>query len=125
MKKSNIVLLISGAIAMVLGAGLYFMDARLSLGALAGYMTGLINFFLIASQVKKMLGREGSTAAKVTMGSFFYLLRLLGAAAVITAVVINAKYFSIAGFLAGFTLCIGVIIAVHSVYASKTGNIKG
>jgi hypothetical protein len=119
MEKNKLVLLISGAATAVLCIGGYFFNARVSLGCLAGYMTGLINFFLIASQVKKMLGTNGSTAAKVTMGSFFYMLRLLGAAAVIAAVVINARYFSIVGFLAGFTLCVAVIIGTHAKYGLK------
>ena len=124
MKKSSSVLLISGIIVLAICAGLYFVDARISLGGLAGYMTGLANFFLIASQVAKMLGTQGTVASKVTMGSFLYLLRLLGAAAIITAVVLNAKYFSIIGFLAGFTLCVAVIIAAHVKYGLKTDNIK-
>lgn len=119
MEKSNLALVISGIIALAACCGIYFINSRIALGCLAGYMTGLINFFLIASQVKKMLGREGSVASKVTIGSFFYLLRLLGAAALITVVVINARYFSIVGFLAGFTLCVAVMIAVHAKYGIK------
>ncbi len=120
MEKNKKAILISGIVAAVICAGLYAFNARLSLGILAGYLTGLINFFLIASQVKKMLGSEGAAAAKVTAGSFFYFLRLLGAAAVIAAVVINAKHFSIAGFLAGFTAYVAVMITVHAVSARKT-----
>jgi hypothetical protein len=119
MQKNDKALLISGAIAAGVCGGLHMMNPRLALGMLAGYMTGLLNFFLIASQVKKMLAGGGSTASKVTAGSFFYLLRLAGAAAIIAAVVINARYFSIAGFLAGFTLCLAVIIAVHAIPDKK------
>jgi hypothetical protein len=119
MQKSNLALVISGVIALAICSGIYFINPRIALGCFAGYMTGIINFFLIASQVKKMLGREGSVASKVTIGSFFYLLRLLGAAAVIMVVVINARYFSIIGFLAGFTVCVAVMIAVHAKYGLK------
>ena len=119
MGKNEKVLLISALAALVICGGLYMVNARLSLGLFAGYMTGIVNFFLIASQVKKVVGGPGSTASKVTAGAFFYFLRLLGAAAVIAVVVKNVKYFSLAGFLTGFTLCLAVMIAVHAAGGKK------
>jgi hypothetical protein len=115
MRKNKAVLLISGAAAAVICGAVYIADKRLSLGIFAGFFTGLVNYFLIASQVKKTLSGDGNTASKVASGIFFYFLRLLGAAAIIAAVVINVKYFSIAGFLAGFTVCVAVIITAHRI----------
>ena len=107
--------MISGAAVALMCGAAYFADKRLSLGIFAGYYTGLVNYFLIESQVKKTLSGTGNTASKVASGIFFYFLRLLGAAAIIAAVVINAKNFSIAGFLAGFTVCLAVIITAHKL----------
>jgi hypothetical protein len=115
MRKNKAVLLLSGAAAAIICGAVYMADKRLSLGVFAGYYAGLVNYFLIESQVKKTLSGAGNTASKVTAGIFFYFLRLLGAAAVIAAVVINAKYFSIAGFLAGFTACVAMIITAHKL----------
>ena len=115
MEKNKAAILISGAAALLICGALYFADKRLSLGMLAGYLTGIMNYLLIELQVKRILGAAGNTAVKVTAGGFFYLVRLLIAAAVIAAVIMNRKYFSIAGFLAGFTLCVAAVLAAHKM----------
>ncbi|MGD0566582.1 MAG: ATP synthase subunit I [Candidatus Goldiibacteriota bacterium] len=115
MEKSKAAILASGAAAFLICGGIYFADKRLSLGMFAGYLTGVLNYLLIESQVKKILGAAGNTAVKVTAGGFFYILRLLVAAAVIAAVLINRRYFSIAGFLAGFTLCVAAVFTAHKM----------
>jgi hypothetical protein len=120
MEKSRKFLLISGAAALLVCGAVFLADRRLSLGLLAGYFTGLVDFFLISFQVKRIIGAAGATPSKIVLGSFFYLLRLLGAAAIIAAVVINSKYFSIAGFLAGFTVCVAAIIAAHKLNPQTT-----
>jgi|GEM_PF-1519028 hypothetical protein len=119
MEKRDKVLLISGAVAALIAAAIYLIKARIAAGFAAGYATGLVNYFLIVSQVKKLIGPPGNTTGKVMTGLFLYFLRLLGAAAVIFFVAVNAKYFSIAGFLAGFTVCVTVIIVAHKIYGIK------
>ena len=119
MLKRNKYLLFSGLAAGILGGALFFADNRLGRGIIAGYMTGLLNYFLIAQSVKRVLGSPGATAGKVMALVFFYFARLILAGFIIAAVVMAAKYYSVAGFTAGFTLCVAAILTVHKITGLK------
>ena len=119
MQKRNKALLISGVAAIALGLAVFLADNRLGRGITAGYLTGLLNYFLITQSVKKILGSGGATAGKVTVAVFFYFARLIMAAFIIAAVVLAAKYYSIIGFTAGFTLCVAAILLAHKLDGLK------
>lgn len=119
MLKRNKHLLLSGLAAVILGGALFFADNRLGRGIIAGYLTGLLNYFLIAQSVKRVLASPGAAAGKVMAAVFFYFARLILAAFIIAAVVMSAKYYSVAGFTAGFTLCVAVILLVHKLDGLK------
>jgi hypothetical protein len=122
MQTRNKALLISLAAVVVICAVGYTVLPRLAAGFIAGYAAGILNYYLISSQVKKNVTPAGNVAAKVTSGIFFYFLRLFTAALIIAAVLKASKYYSIGGFLAGFTLCVAMIFAAHKIYENK--NVK-
>jgi len=106
-------LLISSAAALAICVALFAVDKKISLGLAAGYATGMVDYFLITSQVRKITSSPGKTAGKVMAGGFFYMLRFAGAAAIIAVVLKNGGSVSIGGFLAGFTVCVAVEMAAH------------
>lgn len=115
MQTRNKTLVLSGVIAIVLGVVVFFIDHKLGRGIIAGYLVGLLNYFLIAQSVKKILSSGGASSGKVMVAVFFYFARLILAAFIIAAVVMAANYYSIVGFIAGFTLCVVAILLAHKI----------
>jgi hypothetical protein len=118
--QSKKAMLVSAAIVLLICVPFYFFNGRLALGTAAGYFTGVLNFFLISVSVKRMFRSGGATGAKVGLAVFSYFSRLMLSALIIAAVVAARKTYSIAGFVAGFTLSVAVMLAVHRIY--KEGN---
>ena len=103
-----------------------FFDLRLGAGLLAGFLTGAVNLAAIAVTVKALL-RGGSDAASAPAGTavaavlvYFVKIALIGA--VIAALVIYRKFYSIKGFLIGFTLTLLLILAEGAITALKEKN---
>ncbi|MEI7542628.1 MAG: ATP synthase subunit I [bacterium] len=115
MQTRNKTLVLSGVIAIVLGVVVFFIDNKLGRGIIAGYLTGLLNYFLIAQSVKRILSTGGAASGKVMAAVFFYFARLILAAFIIAAVVMAANYYSVPGFIVGFTLCVVAILLAHKV----------
>lgn len=88
----------------------FIFSVRLVNGMLAGYFTGIINFFIITFLVKKIFSVISDIATQKTIKILFvYFLKILFFSLIIFLIVINKEIFSIIGFLIGFTLTVVVI----------------
>ncbi|MBP7793292.1 MAG: hypothetical protein KA120_09575 [Candidatus Goldbacteria bacterium] len=102
-----------------------FLTGRLVNGMLAGYFTGVINFFILTFLVKKIFDVTNKTVtSRVVKMIVIYLLKIVFFAFIIFLIVVNRKIFSIIGFLIGFTLTV-VIIFIESLMLKKTGIKNG
>lgn len=84
-------------------------------GIIAGYLLGLINFFVISFLVKRIFGFISETVVpKVIKMLLIYLFKILFFSFVIFIIIINRNVFGIIGFIVGFTLTV-VIIFIESL----------
>ena len=121
MKKLSLVF----AAGLVIVCSFYMVfRAQLVNGILAGYLTGVINFFIITLTVKNLLGADGaSSASKALKAVFIYLAKLAAFGGLIAFLVIYRETYSIKGFLAGFTATL-IIIGIFGMITKRTANKK-
>ncbi len=97
-----------------------FLSRRLVNGMLAGFFTGIINFFIISFLVKKIFAIINEIAAtKIIKMLLVYIIKILFFSFVIFLVIINREFLSILGFLIGFTLTV-VVIFLESLMLKRT-----
>jgi hypothetical protein len=99
---------------------LFFVIKReLVSGMLAGLAIGAMNLAAIAFTVKSLVkqGSQSTSAALLTV--LVYLMKVVIIGCAIGALIIFRKYFSIKGFLIGFTLTL-VLLALDSLVVKMT-----
>jgi hypothetical protein len=96
---------------------LFVMKREMVLGLISGLMIGALNFAAITFTVKSLVKQGSNSAAAAFLTVLIYILKIGIIGCAIAAVVIFGKYFSIKGFLIGFTLTL-LIIGVEAVIAS-------
>jgi hypothetical protein len=101
----------------------FVMKREIVSGMLAGLATGAINLAAIAFTVKSLVkpGSQSTGAALLTV--LVYLLKLAVIGCAIAALIIFRKYFSIMGFLIGFTLTL-VLLALDALVVKMTTEAK-
>ncbi len=98
---------------------LFVMKREMVLGLMSGLMIGALNLAAITFTVKSLVKQGSNSAAAAFLTVLIYLLKIAVIGCAIAAVVIFRKYFSIKGFLIGFTLTL-VIIVVEALVAKMT-----
>lgn len=110
-------------VGVVLCSLLFVMKREIVFGLLIGIAVGAINLAAITLTVKSLVkqGSQSTAAALITVLFYFVKLFIVGCA--VAAVVIFRKYFSIKGFLIGFTLTL-VLLAVDALVIKMTTEAK-
>jgi len=104
------IILIFLAVLVVLGSSYLYLENALANGLTAGFLTGVINFYVITFTVKWLLSdKEGAPAGKAALSVLVFLGKIILFSALIAGLVIYRKYYSIFGFLGGFTASMAVI----------------
>ncbi|MCX7698627.1 MAG: ATP synthase subunit I [Candidatus Goldbacteria bacterium] len=99
----------------------YFVFSRRQInGVLAGYFTGIANFFIISFLVTKIFEKiDEIISSKIIKILIVYLLKIIFFSIVIFLIIKNRNIFGILGFLIGFTLTL-VIIFIESLILKKS-----
>jgi hypothetical protein len=102
----------------------FVMKRELVSGMLAGLAIGAVNLAAIVFTVKSLVkpGSQSTGAALLTV--LIYLLKLVVIGCAIAALIIFRKYFSIKGFLIGFTLTLVLLAADALVVKMITKETK-
>ena len=113
-------LLIEAGIAIVIMCAMFFAaDRRLALGLAAGFVIGALNIAAITFTVKGLITPDAKAdRAMITVAVYFIKMLVIGAT--IALVIIFRKYFSIKGFLTGFTLTLALLFVEYCLAALKT-----
>ena len=98
---------------------IFVIKREIVAGLLVGIAIGTLNLAAVTLTVRSFVKQGSQNAMTVFLTVFVYFLKMAVVACAIAAVVIFRKYFSIAGFLIGFTLTL-VILAVHAMVAKMT-----
>ena len=102
---------------------LFVIKRELAAGMLAGIAVGTLNLAAIVITVKSLVkqGSQSTAAALFTVLLYFAKLAAIGCA--VAAVVMMKKFFSIKGFLIGFTLTL-VLLALEALMVKMTKETK-
>lgn len=93
---------------------LFVLKREMVSGLMAGLAVGAANFAAIVFTVKSVVKAGAVPAGAVISTVFVYLLKAVLIGSAVAALIIFRKYYSIKGFLIGFTLTL-VLIATDAV----------
>ena len=102
---------------------IFVIKREIVAGLLVGIAIGSLNLAAVTLTVRSFVKQGSQSAMTVFLTVFVYFLKMAVAACAIAAVVIFRKYFSIAGFLIGFTLTL-VILALYATVAKMTNPVS-
>ena len=104
-------LLIVFTVLLVLISSSYlFLSRDMANGLLAGFLLGVLNFYLIVFTVKRFLVRGGEkSAGKAILSVFIYFMKLVLLALVVGTLIVLRKYFNLYGIIIGFTVCLSAV----------------
>jgi hypothetical protein len=98
------------------------MKRELVSGLLAGLVVGAVNFAAIVFTVKSVVKAGEAPAGAVLATVLVYFLKVILIGSAVAALVIFRKYYSIKGFLIGFTLTL-VLIATDAMISKATNPV--
>jgi len=97
--------------AFVVICCLFFIIKReIVSGLLAGLAIGAVNLAAIVFTVKSIIKPDAPSAGAAVITVLIYLLKVILIGCAIAAFIIFRKYYSIKGFLIGFTLTLVLIL---------------
>jgi Na+/melibiose symporter-like transporter len=102
---------------------LFVMKREIVFGLNAGLAIGALNLAAITFTVKSLIKPGSSSAGAALLTVLVYLLKIAVIGCAIAAVIIYRQYFSIKGFLIGFTLTL-VLIAAEALVPKMTKETK-
>jgi hypothetical protein len=108
---------------VVLCCLIFVIKRELAAGLIIGVIIGAMNLAAVTLTVKSFVKQGSQNAAAAFFTVLVYFVKMAFAAGAVAAVVIFRKYFSIMGFLIGFTLTL-VILAVEAFFAKMTKETK-
>jgi hypothetical protein len=110
-------------VSVVICCLLFVIKRETVAGLLLGIAVGALNLAAITLTVKSLVkqGSQSTSAALLTVLVYFLKLAIIGCA--VAAVVIFRKYFSVKGFLIGFTLTL-VLLALDALAMKMTKEAK-
>lgn len=102
---------------------LFVMKREIVFGLIAGLAIGALNLAAITFTVKSLVKQGSGSTAAALLTVLIYLLKIAVIGCAIAAVIVFRKYFSIKGFLIGFTLTL-VLIAAEAMVSKMTTEAK-
>jgi len=99
----------------------FFIDRRNSESAFLGFITGILNFLLIVTNVKILFdsNKIKSKILKIVLTILIYIIKIIAIALFIYLLIVNRFFINFIYFLVGFTLSLVPVIIENLLLAKK------
>ncbi|MFP4466391.1 MAG: hypothetical protein ACLFP1_05010 [Candidatus Goldiibacteriota bacterium] len=112
-----------GALFFMQAVLFFFIERKFVNGMLTGYTLGIINYFIIVFTVKKLIlgSSEGMKTGARVLAGIVYIIKIIVFVLMLYMLIKFKEYYSLSGFLTGFTVSLaGIIIECTVINKIKT-----